>query len=104
MVVEKRVRRWLDAIGIVEGAGEYADLSAGRTGKGKGAAATWTEAPLDLRRGFVNCEFTLGPNEVLSGKPNVGQEGRARLPLAPSAMAVNGPFWFARALVTQVAA
>ena len=90
-MVGVHVERGFEIVGIVETAGEDADLAAARPGEAERAAAARAEPPLDLRRGSVDRGRALRPLEIVGPEPDVGEEGRARGLLTPATVTVGDP-------------
>ena len=103
-MVGEVVGRRFEFVGIVETAGEDADLAAARPGEAERAATVRAEASLDLRRGSVDRGSALRPLEIVGPEPDVGEEGRARSLLTPATVTVGDPADLAVGAVAHLAA
>jgi hypothetical protein len=104
LLISEDVFLRFNTVRIVKAAGNYADLVAHRTSKGKRAATTRAETPFNISRRCVFRQPTPGPKQIVCAKHDKHKEGGARLPLTPAAVAIPHPEWIALCLIAKVAA
>lgn len=104
LMVGEAMGRGFEIVGIIETAGEDADLAAARPGEVERASTVCAEAALDLRRRSVHGGRAVRPLEIVSPEPVVGEEGCARDLLTHATVTVGDSADLALGAVAHLAA